>query len=68
MFSDGEPLVRQTTFTASDGYMITGYEFIQQGSRGKTSWRIDEFAANTQLITASNVESTKRELTDYNWW
>jgi hypothetical protein len=65
VFSDGEPVVRQTTFTASDGYMITGYEFIQQGSWGKTSRRVDEFAANTQLITASNVESTKRELTDY---
>jgi Domain of unknown function (DUF4189) len=65
VFSDGEPLVRQTTFTADPGYAIVRYEFVEQRSWGKTSRRIDELAAGTNFITASNVESVKRELTDY---
>jgi hypothetical protein len=65
LLSDGSPLVRQVTFSAPPGYMITSQEFIQQGSWGKTSSRIDKFGANTKLVTSSNVESVKRELMDY---
>jgi hypothetical protein len=52
IFGDGEPIARQVTFTAPPGYMITSQEFIQQGAWGKTSWRIDKFGANTNLVTA----------------
>ncbi len=65
VFSDGEPLARQSTFTADPGYAIVRYEFVEQRSWGKTSKRIDELAAGTTLITGSDIESTKRELTDY---
>lgn len=65
LIGDGSPLVRQVTFTAEPEYMIVDYQYIQQGSWGKTSRRIDEFGRKTTIITSSDIESVKGEMIDY---
>ena len=65
LFEDGSPLIRQTFFTAERGYIIVGYNFIVQSQWGKTSHRINEFAAGTNTISVNDVQSAKRDLADY---
>jgi Domain of unknown function (DUF4189) len=65
LFEDGAPVIRKTVFTAPNSYVIVNYNFIEQRRWGKASFRINEFAAGTNTISLSDVQSAKRDLADY---